>query len=246
MTRPKTKAFSPLTTLKEPLGEAGEVAKVVNEDAFPDLNEGEHGYITLSKVKLYEEQDPEEYETCIYTEKSGDTLSGLIRGVEGSIQEWEAGDWCASNFNADVIEKTWDRIEDIETDIDENYATEGYVDGEISGLDNQKLDKDGDVLKSYAETVKDSSSSTIDVNDGSVHVRSIDSSTSFSFTSPASGTAHSFTLVLHGSGNSVTWPGSVDWPEEDPPEMDGTSVLNFFTVDGGSTWYGFLAGTEMN
>ena len=44
----------------------------------------------------------------------------------------------------------------------------------------------------------------------------------------------------------VSWPASVEWPAATAPTLTSTSnavdVLVFQTVDGGTTWYGFVAG----
>jgi hypothetical protein len=45
----------------------------------------------------------------------------------------------------------------------------------------------------------------------------------------------------------ITWPASVDWPSATAPTLtaSGTDVLVFITCDGGTTWYGFVAGLAL-
>jgi hypothetical protein len=57
-----------------------------------------------------------------------------------------------------------------------------------------------------------------------------------------------FTLKLVDGGSAAqTWPASVDWPSATAPTLtaSGTDVLVFITCDGGTTWYGFVAGLAL-
>lgn len=71
----------------------------------------------------------------------------------------------------------------------------------------------------------------------------------FTFTNPlTSGTVTSFVLeMLNGGSQTINWPASVDWDSGVPPTLtaSGTDILTFFTRDGGTTWYGFVAGQGM-
>jgi DNA-binding beta-propeller fold protein YncE len=47
---------------------------------------------------------------------------------------------------------------------------------------------------------------------------------------------------------TFTWPASVEWPSGTPPTAPAdaaTDVYTFYTQDGGTTYYGFLAGAAM-
>lgn len=90
----------------------------------------------------------------------------------------------------------------------------------------------------------------IDLTLGNVVSGTVDTSTTtFTFSNPsASGTCCSFTLVLtNGGSQTVNWPASVDWSGAAAPVLtaSGVDVLTFFTLDGGTTWYGFLSGIGM-
>ena len=75
------------------------------------------------------------------------------------------------------------------------------------------------------------------------------STNTFTFSNPsATGRACSFTLILtNGGSQTVNWPSSVDWAGGDAPSLtsSGVDVLTFTTVDAGTIWYGFAAGTDM-
>ena len=110
-------------------------------------------------------------------------------------------------------------------------------------------------IKDYAETVNvlgdlGGGTDAIDVSAGNVVTATVSTSTqTFTFTNPsASGKSCSFTLILtNGGSQTVNWPGSVDWAGGSAPTLttSGVDVLTFFTVDGGTIWYGFPAGLEM-
>ena len=107
----------------------------------------------------------------------------------------------------------------------------------------------------YAETVNalgDVAGGTdaIDITAGNVVTATVSTGTqTFTFTNPsATGKACSFTLILtNGGSQTVNWPASVDWAGGSAPSLtsSGIDILTFTTVDEGTIWYGFAAGTDM-
>jgi len=75
------------------------------------------------------------------------------------------------------------------------------------------------------------------------------STTTFTFSNPtASDELCGFTLTLtNGGSQTVNWPASVDWAAATAPTLTtaGVDVLVFYTIDGGTIWYGFLSGAAM-
>ena len=74
--------------------------------------------------------------------------------------------------------------------------------------------------------------------------------TTFTFTgAPSSGQVGTFSLIITAGGtHTLTWPASVDWAggtAPDAPASGEKDIYTFMTVDGGTTWYGFLAGDAM-
>ena len=73
--------------------------------------------------------------------------------------------------------------------------------------------------------------------------------TTFTFSNPtASDELCGFTLTLtNGGSQTVNWPASVDWAAATAPTLTaaGIDVLVFYTIDGGTIWYGFLSGAAM-
>jgi len=87
---------------------------------------------------------------------------------------------------------------------------------------------------------------TLDGDDYNIHDITLDESVTFTFTTSAA--VAQFTLILRqdgSGGNSVTWPGSVKWHSLTAPTILTTGsavhVLEFLTVNTGTTWRGFLA-----
>jgi len=111
-------------------------------------------------------------------------------------------------------------------------------------------------IKDYAEVYTASSgngSTTLDLAGGNVfqHTASGGNVTFVFSNPPASGRAGSFTLkwIQDSSDRTITWPGTVDWAGGSAPDVTSGSgkidIYTFFTVDGGTIWYGFQAGAEM-
>lgn len=78
--------------------------------------------------------------------------------------------------------------------------------------------------------------------------------TSLTFANPPpSGTAYSFTMIRRkdatATARAITWPTSVKWSAGLAPTLTQTSgavdAFSFLTTDGGTTWLGFTAGTDI-
>lgn len=111
-------------------------------------------------------------------------------------------------------------------------------------------------LKDYGETINALGSigggtQDIDLTLGNVVSGTVDTSeTTFTFSNPpASGTYGGFILHLtNGGSQTVNWPASVDWAGGTAPTLTAAGVdrLSFDTLDGGTTWFGFLAGADIS
>lgn len=100
-------------------------------------------------------------------------------------------------------------------------------------------------------TVAASGAGTVDLDlaDGNVHHVTLTGNPTFTFTTALTGVALRFRLYLvqDGTGSrTVTWPGTVDWPGGTAPTLtttaDGVDVIDFETVDDGTTWRGVVWG----
>lgn len=90
---------------------------------------------------------------------------------------------------------------------------------------------------------------TLNLGAGNVHDVTLTEDCTLTFAGATNGVACSFTLVLRQDGTggwTTTWPGSVVWAGGAAPTLDETAstvaVLTFFTLDGGTVWYGFPSG----
>ena len=111
-------------------------------------------------------------------------------------------------------------------------------------------------LIDYAESVNaiggtGGGTQALDIALGNVQTATVDTSTNtFTFDNPSiSGKSCSFTLILtNGASQTVVWPTSVDWAGGTAPTLtaSGIDILTFMTIDGGTIWYGFLAGADMS
>lgn len=112
-------------------------------------------------------------------------------------------------------------------------------------------------LKDYAETRTAPASAsgvlTLNLENGNVfEVTLTENVTTTNLTNPpASGKAGSFTLILKQDatgGRTITFPASVKWSNGVVPSLstaaNACDVLTFLTVNGGTTWCGFLSGVN--
>lgn len=93
---------------------------------------------------------------------------------------------------------------------------------------------------------------TLDLANGNGFDATLTADCTLTFAGATAGTMCSFMLLLRQDGTggwTTTWPGSVIWAGGSAPTLDTTpstaSVLTFFTLDGGTTWYGFSTGTTL-
>lgn len=88
------------------------------------------------------------------------------------------------------------------------------------------------------------SGNAINCAQGNYFSKTVTANITFSLTGVPSGKGACISLVLTNGGNfTVTWPTNLKWAEGTPPELtsNGTDVLTFMTIDGGTTWYGSLS-----
>ena len=112
-------------------------------------------------------------------------------------------------------------------------------------------------IKDYSETYNASSGTgtvDLDLETGNVFQHTASGgNVTFTFSNPpASGNGGAFTLkwIQDSSDRTVTWPATVDWAAATAPTLTSGSakvdIFTFMTVDGGTIWYGFVAGQDMS
>ena len=116
--------------------------------------------------------------------------------------------------------------------------------GEITANGGINEDHNNGALSNSNQTL------TLDCHDGNnFSVTTAANITSFVVSNlPASGTAFFFTLkVTYGGSHSITWGSAVKWNAGTAPTLStsGTDIFAFYTIDGGTTIYGFTAGQAL-
>ena len=91
--------------------------------------------------------------------------------------------------------------------------------------------------------------SDIDLAAGNYFTKTISGTTTFTVSNVAtSGDVGAFVLVLTNGGSAtVNWFSGVTWASGTAPTLtaSGVDVLAFFTINGGTTWRGFVLGYDM-
>ena len=105
------------------------------------------------------------------------------------------------------------------------------------------------MMKDYSETKVAMAAHAVDLSLGNVQTYTLSGNQTLTFTNPiASGNSSSFALhVTNGGSATLTWPTSVDWAGGTAPSLtaSGLDFLVFTTIDGGTTWLGFLSGADI-
>lgn len=94
---------------------------------------------------------------------------------------------------------------------------------------------------------------TVDLETATIFQHTLTGAVTYTFSNPpSSGTGFSFVIKVtqDATGSrTITWPSSVDWESGIAPTLStgngDVDVFAFFTTDGGTTYYGFVAGQDM-
>lgn len=110
--------------------------------------------------------------------------------------------------------------------------------------DSSRVVNVGELVNAVGNT---GTSATINLANGNFVTATLTGNCTFTFSNPSAG-ASSFTLFLTNdgtAGRSITWPPSVRWPNATLPTRTATAnktdVYTFFTVNGGTDWYGSIS-----
>ena len=124
----------------------------------------------------------------------------------------------------------------------------GIVTSDANGV----VSFDNGTIEEVTTVTSSSNAATINLQDGNLFEHDLTENVTYTFSNPAaSGRASSFVLkvIQDSSARTITWPSSVDWPAATAPTLtatnNGVDVFVFFTIDGGTTYYGFVAGQAM-
>jgi len=94
------------------------------------------------------------------------------------------------------------------------------------------------------------SSTTLDLNNGNVFSVTLSANTTLSVSNVANGKACSFSLYLKQDGTgsrTVTWPSGTKWSGGAPTLSTAANAVDICvleSIDGGTTWYASLVGTN--
>lgn len=169
-----------------------------------------------------------------------DNVSGL---VQADFTKLAAVDASATELNySDGVTSA------IQTQLDAKLGT--TLTGELAGADNTvsrvNLKDYGEVTNAIGGT--GGGTQDIDLTAGNCVSATVDTSANtFTFSNPtASDELCGFVLFLtNGGSQTVTWPGTVDWPAATAPTLSasGVDILVFQTINGGTTWHGQVSAT---
>ena len=153
--------FSPKTTITEDINAGSTVIKVADTSVFPDGP-------NLATIGT-----DEDAETILYSAKSGDSLSGCTRGVEGIAKSWSSGAIIARNFTAveygyivDNIKQLFDEQEFTARINEEGHLIITLGTGTEVDCGNAKGDKGNKGDPGAAATINGVNALTLDVTGG--------------------------------------------------------------------------------
>lgn len=178
-----------------------------------------------------------------------DEASGI--DIEASRMDTEDDNF-ESGINACLAKNGENKATQINVDnlrLDGNTISSQNTDGNIliapNGSGHIGINKYAIAYQSHGNM---GSTETFDLDTAIVHEGTLDANCTFTFSNPpGSGKCGQLMLVLNQDATgsrTVTWPSSVKWASGSAPTLStgagDIDILAFFTVDGGTTWYGSL------
>jgi hypothetical protein len=136
----------------------------------------------------------------------------------------------------------------------------GAIDGTAIGANStstavfSSLETEGGFTEDAEAIVSSTNAATLDLSSATNFTHILTENVTYTFSNPAaSGKASAFTLKVvqdsGASGYTITWPASVDWAAATAPTLtadaDGVDYFVFITTDGGTNYYGFVAGQAL-
>jgi len=110
----------------------------------------------------------------------------------------------------------------------------------------------GGITEDSVTITSSSAAATLNMRLGTSFLHDLTENVTYTFSNPAaSGNSSIFTLkiIQDSTARAITWPSSVDWPAATAPTLtatnNGVDMFVFQTIDGGTTWYGFVAGQAL-
>ena len=137
-----------------------------------------------------------------------------------------------------------------------DITTEGTSEASkvVTADSNGVVTFDNGKIEEVTAITSSSNAATLNLRDGDNFTHILTENVTYTFSNPAaSGKASAFTLkVVQNSGASgytITWPSSVDWVAATAPTLTATAnavdYFVFITTDGGTNYYGFVAGQAL-
>lgn len=99
---------------------------------------------------------------------------------------------------------------------------------------------DIDLPGNFAQAIVTPAGTDIDCSAGNYFTKTINGSSTFTFSSVPSSRAYSFILELTHTSGTISWPTTVKWPADLAPAVTTgkTHLFMFITDDGGARWRG--------
>lgn len=156
-----------------------------------------------------------------------------------------------SKSGAAVVVTTDSRLSDARTPTTHasTHATAGS--DPISATSIGAVSTTGGGKEGVAAATASTTSTTVNLTNGNVQSLTLASNTTITLSGATNSTACSLSLYLiqdATGGRTVTWPASVKWPGAVAATLStGANKVDLVvleTLDGGTTWYGSLAGAD--
>lgn len=173
---------------------------------------------------------------------AANALSRVAKGTTGQIPTWQAdGSIAAADAPVKTVAGRGGNVTLTTADVPGALDQRTITKGSLAGYTEQ-----------VTTTAAAGSTITYDATAKNVYDTTLTANLAVTFTAGASGSASELTVIHRqdATGSRITtWPASVKWPNGTPPApnmaANAINIWTFVSVDGGTSWFGFLAGKGM-
>jgi hypothetical protein len=175
-----------------------------------------------------------------------DSIDDLLNGTTAIFPNLTQGSWKISGVAITAAAAEFNYLD---------IATLGTTEASkaVTADANGVVTFDNGVIEENTDITSSSGAANLNMRDGCSFTHTLTEDVTYTFSNPAgSGKSSSFTLVVtqDSTARTITWPSAVKWEGGGEPTLSTGSgyvdILVFSTFDGGTNWYGFVAGRDMS
>jgi hypothetical protein len=175
-----------------------------------------------------------------------DSIDNLLNGTTAILPNLTQGSW---KIGGTAITATAAEVNYLDVTTLGTTEASKAVTADANGV----VTFDNGVIEENTDITSSSNAATLNMRDGANFSHTLTENVTYTFSNPAgAGKTSSFSLKVtqDSTDRTITWPAAVKWAGGNYPVLSSGSgkidIFVFITYDGGTNWYGVIAGQDMS